>query len=241
MSLPIITTPEYTIQLHSIKTPVRYRPYLVKEEKIFLTAKESNDPQEIRNAVTQILTACTNGKVDIGSLPSFDLEFLFLNLRAKSVNNIIEVRYRCESNANIESPTPCHHINAVRINVDDVKIEVPEGHSPIIKITDDITLELQYPTMDSVEPGGDVAERVAPLIASCLKTIVGKDGVAHEARDYTTEQLEEFVGSMPIGAVKKCEAFFQTMPKVRIVTQFTCAKCHYSEPITFEGLGDFFD
>ena len=97
MSLPQIVTPEYTLQLNSIKDPVRYRPYLVREEKIFLTAKESGDPKDIESSIRQVLKNCTFGEIDVDTLPSFDLEYLFLQLRGKSVNNVVEVNYQCRN------------------------------------------------------------------------------------------------------------------------------------------------
>ena len=243
MSLPNIVTPEYTVQLKSIKNPVRFRPYLVKEEKVFLTAKESNDPEDIQNAVRQILKNCTFGEINVNKLPSFDIEFLFLQLRAKSVNNIIEVRYRCENMVTVDAELkPCHHINSVRINIDDVRIETPEGHTTTVAITDDLTLEFQYPCMDSLGlMTRGSAEQTAPIIASCIKTIVEKDGKIHEAIDYSKEDMQAFVESMPISSVQKCNQFFLTMPKVRVRTQFACTKCGYNEPITLEGLDDFFE
>ena len=147
MSLPQIVTPEYTLQLNSIKDPVRYRPYLVREEKIFLTAKESGDPKDIEMSIRQVLKNCTFGEIDIDALPSFDMEYLFLQLRGKSVNNIVTVKYQCQNIVRTEDERTdaddtgrCGALNPVSVPLDDIKVVVPDGHTNIIAINDDITI-----------------------------------------------------------------------------------------------------
>lgn len=148
MSLPQIVTPEYTIQLQSIKDPVRFRPYTIKEEKIFLMAKESDDPKEIESSVQQILRNCTFNKIAVEKLPSFDVEYLFLQLRSKSVNNVVALNYRCENMVEKDgAQVPCHTTNEIRIPLDEVKIVVPDNHTQVIAIDEHLMIQLQYPNV----------------------------------------------------------------------------------------------
>ena len=247
MSLPKIVTPEYTVQLKSIKAPVRFRPYLVKEEKVFLTAKESDDPTEINSAVRLILRNCTFDAIDIDKLPSFDIEYLFLQLRAKSVNNIVNLSYRCENpidKSNPEVPVRCHQINTVAINLDEIRIDTPEGHTNVVRVSDELTIEFKYPTMESM---GDLLSSkrdlvlAGPIIAASIKSVTNNDGTVYEAQDYTKDEWLEFVDAMPLQYLEKCADFFKTMPKLKHEVTFKCVKCGYEEPITFEGIADFFD
>jgi len=252
MSLPQIVTPEYTLQLNSIKEPVRYRPYLVREEKIFLTAKESGDPKDIETSIRQVLKNCTFGEIDIDALPSFDMEYLFLQLRGKSVNNVVTVKYQCRNKVRTEDERTdendkgrCGALNPISVPLDDIKVVVPDEHTNIIPINDDITIEFQYPTiavMHQVLIGKkDTVAFTTEVLGLCIKSIVEKDGTVHEARDSTPAELQEFIDTLSIQQIERVQAFFNTMPTVTYDTTFVCDKCGYTEPLRFEGLQDFFD
>ena len=252
MSLPQIVTPEYTLQLNSIKNPVRYRPYLVREEKIFLTAKESGDPKDIESAIRQVLKNCTFDDIDIEALPSFDLEYLFLQLRGKSVNNVVEVKYQCQNmlrtgdeRTDEDDTGRCGALNPISVPLDDIVITVPDAHTNIIEVNDDITIEFQYPTthmLQQVLSGKKetVASSTEVLVA-CIKSIVEKDGTVHESRDSTPAELQEFVDSLTLQQLERVQAFFNTMPTITYDATFECDTCGYTEPLRFEGLQDFFD
>jgi hypothetical protein len=252
MSLPQIVTPEYTLQLNSIKNPVRYRPYLVREEKIFLTAKESGDTKDIESAIRQVLKNCTFGNIDIDALPSFDMEYLFLQLRGKSVNNIVEVKYQCQNMLRTEDERTgaddtgrCGALNPISVPLDAIEVVVPENHTNIIAINDDITIEFRYPSvavLQRVLTGK--AETIAftsEVLGHCIKSIVETDGTVHEACDSTPTELQEFIDSLSLQQIERVQAFFNTMPTVTYDTTFVCADCGYTEPLRFEGLQDFFD
>ena len=252
MSLPQIVTPEYTLQLNSIKDPVRYRPYLVREEKIFLTAKESGDPKDIESSIRQVLKNCTFGEIDVDTLPSFDLEYLFLQLRGKSVNNVVEVNYQCrnilrtEDERTDENDTGrCAAVNPIRVLLDEITITVPEEHTNTIAVNDDITIEFQYPTTQILQHVlSGAKETVASstnVLVACIKSIVTKDGAVHESVDSTPEELHEFIDSLTMQQLERVQTFFNTMPSVTYETTFECATCGYTEPLKFEGLQDFFD
>ena len=252
MSLPQIVTPEYTLQLNSIKDPVRYRPYLVREEKIFLTAKESDDPNDIESAIRQVLKNCTFGEIDVEALPSFDLEYLFLQLRGKSVNNIVEIKYQCrnmlrtkDERTDEDDTGRCGALNPISVPLDEIVITVPDEHTTIIAVNDDITIEFQYPTthmLQQVLSGKkeSVASSTNVLVA-CIKSIVEKDGTVHESVDSTPAELHEFVDSLSLQQLERVQTFFNTMPTISYDTTFECATCGYTEPLRFEGLQDFFD
>ena len=252
MSLPQIVTPEYTVQLNSIKDPVRYRPYLVREEKIFLTAKESDDPKDIESAIRQVLKNCTFGEIDVEALPSFDLEYLFLQLRGKSVNNIVEIRYRCQNmlrskdeRTDEDDTGRCGAVNPIRVPLDEIAITTPDDHTKIIAVNDDITIEFQYPTTQMLQHAlsgtKETTASSTEVLVACIKSIVEKDGTVHESVDSTPAELHEFVDSLTIQQLERVQAFFNTMPTISYETTFDCATCGYTEPLRFEGLQDFFD
>lgn len=251
MSLPIVNAPIYTAQLKSIKQPVRYRPYTVKEEKIFLMAKEGNDPKDMETAVAQIIRNCTFNEIDVDILPSFDIEYLFLQLRSKSVNNLVELQYQCENmittknEDGTETQKKCHTVNKVVIPIDQIAITTPENHTNVVKITDELTIEFQYPTIklisELMSKGNSDYTLSTDIIASSIKSIVEANGTVHEAQDYTKDELNEFIDALTLQQIDKCQVFFSTMPSMKYETTFTCSKCGYTEELKFEGLSDFFD
>jgi hypothetical protein len=221
----------------------------VREEKIFLTAKESGDPKDIESAIRQVLKNCTFGDIDVDALPSFDLEYLFLQLRGKSVNNIVEIKYQCQNMLRTgderTDEDDTGRCGAISVPLDDIVITVPDAHTNIIKVNDDITIEFQYPTthmLQQVMSGKKetVASSTEVLIA-CIKSIVEKDGTVHESRDSTPAELQEFVDSLTLQQLERVQAFFNTMPTITYDATFNCATCGYTEPLRFEGLQDFFD
>ena len=250
MALPKIVTPEYTIQLKSIKTPVRYRPYLVKEEKLFLTAKESNDPIEIERTVLQVIKNCTFGEVDVDSLPTFDVEYMFLQLRAKSVNNVIDLRYECRNTLRDKSQRTsktddgrCHNTVTLNVNLDDIAITTDEAHTLTVTLQSGLLVEMTYPSMkvvQSIQAMDGAADQVTKMLIASMKTITDAEGTTYEVRDYTDAECLEFVDSLPVEDLRSFEAFFTTMPAVRSEVPFHCDKCEHDETITLQGLTSFF-
>ena len=250
MALPKVITPEYTIQLKSIKTPVRYRPYLVKEEKLFLTAKESNDPKEIERAVLQVIKNCTFGEVDVDNLPTFDVEYLFLQLRAKSVNNVIDLRYECRNTLRDKSQRTsetddgrCHNMVTLNVNLDDIAITTDEAHTLTVTLQSGLLVEMTYPSMkvvQSIQAMDGVADQVTKMLIASMKTISDAEGTTYEVRDYTEAERLEFVDGLPVEDLRSFEAFFTTMPAVRSEVPFHCDKCEHDETITLQGLQAFF-
>lgn len=244
MSLPKIVTPEYTTKLWSIKTPVRFRPYLVKEEKLLLTAKQAGDVDSIERAVIQVLTNCTFGAIEIEKLPSFDLEYLFLQIRAKSVSETTKLQYDCQNLVRAEAARTsadddgrCHAKVTITVDLSKVALHVPDGARPTITLKDGLKIELQYPSIKQL-----ITSDRTPVaaIAASIKTIADQSGALYEARDYSTDELIEFVESMSVDDVAQFEQFFTSMPTLKHEVEFVCTTCGYREPLTFEGLSAFF-
>ena len=251
MALPKIVTPEYSIQLKSVKTPVRFRPYLVKEEKLFLTAKESNDPKEIERAVLQVIKNCTFGEVDVDNLPTFDVEYLFLQLRAKSVNNVLDLRYECRNTlrdkSQRESETDdgrCHNTVTLKVDLNEIEITTDDAHASTVTLQSGLLVEMAYPSMKVVQSiqasDGAAADQVTMMLIASMKTITDAEGTAYEVRDYSDAERLEFVDGLPVEDLRSFEAFFTTMPAVRSEVPFHCDKCEHDETIALQGLTAFF-
>lgn len=247
MSIPTVTAPTYEVKLLSLKQPVKYRPYLVKEEKLLLMAQEGGDEDEIERTVKEIIRTCTFGAIDPDALPSFDLEMLFLNLRAKSVNNIVNIRYECKNVPEGQLPLEdtedkvCHQMVTVSVNLDEVKLTVPPGHTKKVMITDKLGCVMRYPTDKHVKVFREASSAdAASMIAECIETIYDVSGEVYETKDAKPEEVVAFVESLSISQVNKFRAFFETLPHLEHSFEFKCPKCGYTEQITLAGLSDFF-
>jgi hypothetical protein len=239
VGLPTMSVPTYTIKLLSVAKPVTYRPYLAKEEKILLMAQQSDDPADIERAVKQIITNCTHGAVDVDTLASFDLEYLFLQLRAKSVNNVVDVHYECRNVK--EDGNVCRALVPVRVNLDDVAVTVPPGHTRQYMLTKDIGVTLRYPTAKHYSMFTTGTDDMIPLLVECLETVYTTAGDLTEMRDQTPEDVLGFVESLTIPQVDILRAFFRTLPYLAYTAHFACPKCAYEEDVVLQGLTDFFD
>jgi len=239
MSLPIIVAPTYDIKLVSLPHPVTYRPYLVKEEKLLLTAQQSEDPKDIERAIKQIARNCTDGAVDVDALPLFDLEYLFLQLRAKSVNNIVTLRYGCR---NPTSNGVCGAPVTIEVNLDEVKIDVPEGHTNRVMLTETVGVTLKYPCVNHLDAFNSELGNVdvVQVLIDCLDTVFGTDGTVSEIRETDPAEVRAFVESLSIPQVENLKVFFETMPRLSHTMTFACPKCAYTEDIVLTGLLDFF-
>ena len=179
MALPEIATPTYTLTIPSTKKKVKYRPFLVKEQKILILAMENEDQEQILDAITNTIKACLITKVDMATLALFDIEYLFLQIRARSISEEIEMRVTCADDGETTVD--------VKFMVDDVKVNFPKGHTNIIKLDDNLTIEMQYPDLDYFAKINFMDEKVDEyeLVAKCIKRVyVGED-------DFTSDSLDE--------------------------------------------------
>ena len=238
MPLPTITTPSYELELPSTGKKIKYRPFLVKEEKLLVLALETEDTKQISTAIKTVLKSCIQSRgVKVDKLPTFDIEYLFLNIRGKSVGEEIEV--------NLIAPDDKETSVPVTINIDDIKISKSKNHSNKIKLDDSLMMEMKYPSLDEfVKNNFDFTEEVNmdqsfDLIASCIDKIYNDEEVWSTA-DCTKKEVKECLEQMNSMQFKDIEKFFDDMPKLSHSVTFTNPKTKVENTVVLEGLASFF-
>ena len=238
MPLPKIATPTYELELPSTQKPIHYRPFLVKEEKLLVLALESEDIKEITTAIKNVIKSCIKTRgVKVETLPTFDIEFLFLNIRGKSVGEDIEVNLICPDDGKTQVP--------VTINIDDVKIQRTEGHTNKIKLDSSLMMELKYPSLSEFIKNNfdfneqNVMDQSFDLIASCIDKIYNQEEV-WAAADCTKKEITTFLDSMNSSQFKEIEKFFDTMPKLSHKVKITNPNTKVETEVVMEGLSSFF-
>ena len=239
MALPVINNPEYFVELPSTGKKVKYRPFVVREEKLLLLALESEDLSEMSNAVKNVLSNCVKGdNLDIETLPTFDIEFLFLNIRGKAVGEEIEVNILCPDDEET-------YVN-VKILIDDIKVVKNSEHKNQIKINDTLMMEMRYPSLEQfIKSNFDFQnkknqlEQSLDLIASCVSKIYNEDEV-WTSSDVTKQEIIDFLENMNSTQFKKIENFFETMPKLEHKVKIKNPNTKAESEVTLMGLADFF-
>jgi hypothetical protein len=233
------------VKLVSTGKTVKFRPFLVKEQKLLLMAFESNDAKETLNIVKQILNNCLLTKIDINDLPAFDIENLFLQLRARSVGEAISLRYNCNNiieNENKEQKK-CNGIVQFDLNLLELQPISDSTHSNKIEITNKLGLVMKYPSLNTINVENlneeNEIEKTIELITNCIDYIYDEETLFY-AKDTTKEELVEFVESLHQDDMEKIQRFFLTMPKIKKELNFKCPKCSYEEKLNVEGLQNFF-
>jgi len=239
--LPKLDVPYYEITLPSNERKLKFRPFLVKEEKILLMAIEAKEPSEYLKATKQILTNCIlDEDVDVDSLPSFDLEYLILNIRAKSVNEISELSYTCNNIVGEGADAKeCGGELKLSINLSEVTITIPEGHSSKIELTEKVGIQMKYPTLEFALFGSTDIENAMNVILNCIDYIWDENEVYY-AKDMNRDELIEFIDGLTTVQFKKMESFFSNIPKLEKEYKVTCKKCGYVHTLKMNGLNDFF-
>jgi len=240
MALPVLEVPKYEIVLPVSKKKIKYRPFLVKEQRNLLMAMESNEANSIQLAVKDILNNCTlTENIDIEKLPIIDVEYYFINLRAKSVGEVVESKYKC--NNEVEGKE-CGNIMESEVNLLDIKVKQNEEISPEIQLDDKITIKLKYPEFNIVEDSlkyDDINQVTFNMIAKSIEYIY--DGqqfyYGHEAQP---DEMIAFVEGMNQQQFAKVENFFNNLPKLKETIDITCKKCGFEHHIEVEGLESFF-
>jgi len=236
MALPKLTTPTYELEVPSSDEKIKYRPFLVKEEKILLMAMESKDNTQIISAVKDIVSSCTFEKLDVKAMPMFDMEYIFLNIRAKSVGEISKLKILC--------PDDKKTYAQVELDLTKVEVQVGDDHTNKIELTDDTGIIMTYPTIDSfLESGVETinANNMLDVIGTCILQIYEEKGEkVYEAKDQTKKELTEFIESMNSTQFKLVQKFFDTMPKLKHDIQIKNPKTKKESTITLNGLNDFF-
>ena len=237
MALPIVETPRYECTLASQDMQVQYRPFLVKEEKILLMAMESKDNNEILNATKDVLNACTYNKIDVEKLPMFDIEYLLLQIRSKSVGEVAKFKVIC----------PDDKVTAadVELNLDDVNVQVDDEHTNKIVIDEkrNLGVVLNYPSLGITKAGFDVnktdTETMFKVIANCIDHIYEGDKI-YPAKDSTEKELVDFIENITQKAFLDIKKFFDSTPQLRHEIEVTNPKTGVKSKVTFKGLQDFF-
>ena len=238
MPLPKIATPTYELVLPSTEETIRYRPFLVKEEKVLVIALESEDTKQITTAIKAVLKSCVLTKgIKVEKLPTFDIEYLFLNIRGKSVGEELDVNVICPDDEKTSV--------SVSINLDDIEVQKNEEHDNKIKLDDNIMMELKYPSLEQfIKNNFEFDEKNAmqqsfDLIGSCIDKIYNEEEV-WAAADCTKKEINEFLESMNSTQFKGIEKFFETMPKLSHTITITNPNTKKTSEVVLEGLASFF-
>ena len=238
MPLPKIATPTYELELPSTGKTIQYRPFLVKEEKLLVLALESEDTKQITTAIKAVLKSCILTKgIKVDHLPTFDIEYLFLNIRGKSVGEDLEINITCPDDNETQVP--------VTINLDDIQVEKKEEHTNQIKVDDNIMMEMKYPSLNEfIKTNFDLNEKNQmeqsfDLIGSCIDKIYTQEEV-WATEDCTKKEMNEFLESMNSSQFKEIENFFTTMPKLSHTIKVTNPKTKVKSDVILEGLASFF-
>ena len=240
MPLPKIATPSYELELPSTGKTIEYRPFLVKEEKLLVIALESQDTKQITNAIKAVIRSCVLTKsVKVEDLPTFDIEYLFLNIRGKSVGEDIDVKIICPDDEKTE-------VN-ISVNLDDIQVEKSKDHSNKIKLDKNLMMELKYPSLnefvksnfDPNDLNRSAMDQSFDLISTCIDKIYDQDEV-WVAADCTKKEIKDFIESMNSAQFKQIENFFETMPKLSHTIKVTNPKTKVESEVVLEGLASFF-
>ena len=241
MPLPKIATPTYELVLPSTGKTIKYRPFLVKEEKILILALESQNTKEITNAIKQVLKDCIVTKgIKVESLPTFDIEYIFLNVRGKSVGESLDLIITCSDDGETQVP--------VTVFIDQIKVEENPEHKKDIQLDTDLVLRMKYPSLDqfirtnfdfSSEQSSSSIERSFDIIASCIDVIFNAEE-SWSAADSTKKELTDWIETLTPNQFKEIEKFFDTMPRLSHTVKVINPKTKVESDVTLEGLTSFF-
>ena len=236
MALPKLEVPIYELTVPSTDEKIKYRPFLIKEEKILLIAMESGENEDVIQAVKQIVSECTFNTLKLGSMPMFDVEYIFLQIRSKSVGEVSKLKVLCrddgETYANVE------------VDLTEIEVQVSDDHTNKIELTDDMGVIMKYPTIDSFSTAGisDItADNMLDVIVACIDKIYDKSGEeVYDSKDSSKKELMDFVEGMNTTQFQDVQAFFDSMPKLRHEITVVNPKTKVENVVALSGLNDFF-
>ena len=242
--LPKIDVPIYNVKLLSNGKNLRFRPFTVKEEKLFLMANENEDLNSVVDTIKQILNNCIIDEIQIDSLPIFDIEHLFLNIRARSISEVVNLKYKCNNDIldeETKEEKKCNHVVEIDLNILEIEPEKQEGHTNKIEITEKMGVIMKYPNFETLKKFEieNEADSIIKITVNCIDYVYDSDSIYY-AKDSTEEELIEFVESMQAKDLEKIKTFFDTMPKIKKDIDFKCNKCGHEEKIELEGIQNFF-
>jgi hypothetical protein len=241
--LPKLDVPVYEVKLISTDKTIRFRPFLVKEQKLFLMASESDDQKETVNVIRQVLKNCILDEIDVDNLSTFDLEFLFMNLRARSVGEIVDLKYKCNNTLKDEAGEDKKCTGSVEFNLNLLEIQPTKNpeHNTKIQLTENLGICLKYPTFEMIQKYETMNENDVMLnvLIDCVDYIYDKEQIYY-AKDSTKEEIIEFIDGLQQSHLEKIKIFFDTMPEIKKDVHFKCPKCDYEEDIEIKGMQNFF-
>jgi hypothetical protein len=236
MALPKIDVPTYELAVPSTDEKIKYRPFLIKEEKILLIAMESGENEDIIQAVKTIVSECTFHKLKLGEVPMFDVEYIFLQIRAKSVGEVSKLKLLCRDDGKTYAN--------VELNLNEVQVQVDNDHTNKIELSDKMGVIMKYPTIDSFSAAGIAeinAENMLDVIVSCIAQIYDKGGEeVYDAKDSTKKELTEFIEQLNTQQFQDIQKFYDTMPKLKHTIKVKNPKTKKESKVTLTGLSDFF-
>ena len=236
MALPKLTTPTYELEIPSTDEKIKYRPFLVKEEKILMMALESKQEKDITQAVKDIVKECTFDKINIDNMPMFDVEYIFLNIRSKSVGEVSKLKILCPDDKKTYAD--------VELDLNEVNVQVGEDHTNKIELGNGTGMIMQYPSIDSFKDSGirDInASNMLEVISTCILQIYEDEGKkVYNSKDQTQKELTDFIEQLNTKQFKDVQKFFDTMPKLKHEITVKNPKTKVESKITLSGLNDFF-
>jgi len=241
--LPKIDTPIYEVKLISNNKVVQFRPFLVKEQKLFLMNTENDDVEATIKVIRQVLKNCVLTDIDIDALPVFDLEYLFMHLRSRSVSEVVNLKYRCNNIIKDEKDEDkdCGSVNDISFSVLEVQPTINEAHTKKFQLTDKVGIIMKYPTFEMMQKslGKEDNDIIMDLIYNSIEQVYDEDTVYH-MKDSSKEEIVEFIDNLQQKDLENIRNFFDTMPKIQKKIDYKCKKCGYQENITLEGMQSFF-
>jgi hypothetical protein len=238
MALPMNTAVTYNLTIPSIGKQVKYRPFLIKEEKALLVAQQSESPKVMMDTLKQVIKDCIKDEIDTEVLATFDLEYIFLQLRAKSVGEIVELLLKCEDC--VDNPKA-----VAQVNIDLTKLEVTKGedHTNKIELFNDVGVIMKYPSLDTLEQLGSIGDgdydKLFDVISGCIDSIYTTEEVFH-TKDQTKQDVLDFLNNLTSDQFAKIQKFFETMPRLRKEISYNCPVCSKKHDKVLEGIGSFF-
>ena len=237
MALPINSTPLFSLTIPSTEKLVQYRPFLIKEEKALMIAQQSEDPRVMMNTLKQVIEGCVKGGIDANSLATFDIEYIFTQMRAKSVGEVIDLNLKCDVCTDEKAVAP------VRIDLTELKVIKPEGHSTKIKLFDNVGVILKYPSLETIlkfetANTGNI-DQLFDIVVECIDCIYNDEEVFY-AKDQTKNDLIDFLNNLTSDQFVKIQTFFETMPKLKKEIDYSCPVCGKEHNKVLEGISSFF-
>ena len=234
MALPKIAIPRFALELPSNGKRIHFRPFVVKEEKMLLMAAQSEDQLAMMDAVKDVINACTDD-VNVNNIPYFDLEYLFLNIRAKSVGELVKLEYRHTGGVNYQG-IACEATTPVEINLENVKVEKDKGHTNKIQLDDKLGMEMRYPTIDDIKLAGSGEDEIR-MLAKCVLSVYDNENVFEPDN---LQDAVDFIESLNSSQFSKIMTFINTMPKLKHTIKYKCKGCGQEDTVVLEGMSDFF-